>query len=520
MRAGTGETRPRQCARRPWRGLVLVLAAALTLVGWSLATPVGSSPDDEYHLISTWCAGPDSAGLCDPGSAADHRTVPDVLRGIACYYGPETSAACQEELDWSLQSTVDTDRGNFHGEYPPVYYAVHGVLAGADIQLSALLMRLLNVVVFLGLATGLWLLLPQHRRPALVWGWLATTIPLGVFLIASNNPSSWAIVGVGTAWLALLGYYETEGRRRIGLGVLFALAVLLAAGSRGDAALYVGFAIVIAAILAATRTRRFLLASILPVAMGLVALAFFLASRQVGSGLGGFSSGGTASDAPELSGLALLAYNILNLPLLWTGLLADAGLGRLDVQLPAVVVFGVVAVFVALGFAGIVRMTRRKALALVLVLLVVTALPLYVLQAGGHSVGQVVQPRYLLPLGVLLAGLLLLTEAGRPLRLTRLQGWLVGLALIGIHFVALQITIRRYVTGIDQAGFSLDAGAEWWWTGMPGPNTIWIGASAAFAVVVALAVPLLTRPADAVPEVASEAPGAASPSPSAAEHPA
>src|SRR5690606_32542852 len=110
---------------------------------------------------------------------------------------------------------------------PPVYYAVHGLLAGGDIQLSALLMRLLNVAVFLGITAGLWLLLPLHRRPALAWSWLATMVPLGAFLLASNNPSSWAVIGVGSSWIALLGWFESAGARRIGLGALFALAVLI-----------------------------------------------------------------------------------------------------------------------------------------------------------------------------------------------------------------------------------------------------------------------------------------------------
>ena len=52
--------------------------------------------------------------------------------------------------------------------------------------------------------------------------------PLGMFLIPSNNPSGWAITGVGTAFLALLGWYETEGRRRWVLGALYIVGVLMA----------------------------------------------------------------------------------------------------------------------------------------------------------------------------------------------------------------------------------------------------------------------------------------------------
>ena len=45
------------------------------------------------------------------------------------------------------------------------------VFAGPDIQISALVMRLVNAALFVGLATALALLLPIRRR-TLLWGWL------------------------------------------------------------------------------------------------------------------------------------------------------------------------------------------------------------------------------------------------------------------------------------------------------------------------------------------------------------
>ena len=130
------------------------------------------------------------------------------------------------------------------------------------------------------------------------------------------------------------------------------------------------------------------------------------------------------------------------------------------------------------------------------------ALPLYVLQAGGDRVGQEVQPRYLLPLIVLFAGVALLTtESGPRIRVTRLQGWLLASALAGADFVALQVTMRRFITGIDGASIDLGAGAEWWWSGFVSPNVVWIVGSLAFAGLVAAAVPLLTRRDDSARRV-------------------
>ena len=489
------------------RSLLMLVLAGLTLIAWTFASPIGSSPDDDYHLTSSWCAGPAAAELCEPGVAADERVVPEALDDIACYaYDPEESAACQgEEFDWSTSETAQTGRGNFSGEYPPVYYAVTGLLAGGDIQVSALLMRLLSVALFLGLSAALWSLLPE-RRTTLVWAWLATMVPLGTFLLASNNPSSWAIIGVGSSWLALLGYVESGGRTRIALGAVFVVATLAAAGARGDAALYAGLAIAVVFVLTVTPTLHYLKLAVLPAIMAVVALVLFLTSRQVGSGLQGFGAGSVGANTGEgagleavISGPALLAYNVLHLPSLWAGLLTEGGLGWLDVQMPSLVSFAVVGVFLVLAFVGLARVERRRAIALLLVGAVLVALPLYVLQAGGDRVGQQVQPRYLLPLIVLFAGLLLLSRSGAPLRVSRLQGALIGAALAGAHFVALHVTMRRYITGIDGAGFDLGAGAEWWWAGPIGPNAVWLLGALAFALLVSLAVPLLTRPSTLSP---------------------
>ena len=56
--------------------------------------------------------------------------------------------------------------------------------------------------------------------------------------------------------------------------------------------------------------------------------------------------------------------------------------------------------------------------------------------------------------------------------------------------MALQVNIRRYVTGDDLQGLNLDAGAEWWWTGFPvGPTGVWVVGALAFAGLLAVLWP-------------------------------
>jgi hypothetical protein len=403
-----------------------------------------------------------------------------------------------------------------------------GTLTGGDIQLSALSMRLLTVVLFTGLLVALWRLLPERLRGPLAWGWLITTVPLGVFLLGTNNPSAWAMIGVAFSWLALLGWFETswstDRRRKLALGALFVVTVLMAAGSRGDAALYSGLGMALVLVLTlpgrgaeaspAPAWRPWLRDAVLPVVMGVVALIFFLSARQSQSGLGGFGGGtgapgavtGGAADGsldPEaaLTGFGLFAYNLLNVPFLWTGALGDWALGWLDTSMPAIVSAAAVAAFVVVGFAGIGRLWGRKALVLGALVLVLIALPVYVLQAGGDVVGEQVQPRYILPLIVMLGGMLALTRTPRELTFTRAQRFALVAALAGAHFVALHLNIRRYVTGIDASGVNLDAGAEWWWTGTVGPTAVWLLGSLAYALLVWIVVRTMARPAVAEREL-------------------
>lgn len=459
------------------------LLAAIALGAWAFASPIGASPDDDFHLDSIWCANPLNSSACLPGSEPDTRVVPEALvESAACYAGSsEVSAACQSEtFGLDPTPTVETDRGNFANNYPPVYYAVMSVLVGPDIVPSVLLMRLLNIVLFVAITTILFALLPRARRAALVWGWLIVTIPLGVFLLSSNNPSAWALIGVGSSWLALLGFFESRGGRRVGLAVLFGVTVLMASGARGDAALYTILGSALAVFLAARRDRAFWISTLLPVAFAIVSVLFFLSSQQSGVasvGLGGsapMSGSPAGSPSGDRDGFSLLAVNLLMVPSLWAGAFGEWGLGWLDTAVPAAVRVGAAAVFAAVAFAGLRMVDRRKGIAVTGVALALWLLPTYVLVRGGNVVGENVQPRYILPLMVVLAVLACMPAAGRGLRLSWLQVGIAGGALLVAQTFALHANIRRYVTGDDVQGWNLDAGAEWWWNIPFTPMAVWI----------------------------------------------
>jgi hypothetical protein len=477
--------------------------AFIALLAWALASPMGASPDDDFHLTSIWCASASADANCTPGGDPITREVPQALIDSACYLpSSEESAACQQlDINFDPSSTIETQRGNFVGGYPPVYYAVMGVFVGSDIVASVVMMRVVNILVFVGLTAAIFALLPLARRPSLIWGWLVTTIPLGLFLIPSNNPSSWAIIGVGSAWIALLGWFETSGRRKIGLGIAFVASVMIAAGARGDGALYTALGIVLVLGIAFEPTKRYFMSAIVPLAALVICGYFFVSAQQVLSGFNGF--GGAPSTVPgeAYDPTALLAFNILNIPTLWAGVFGTWGLGWFEVGMPTLVSFGSLASFLVVAAIGFGRLQWRKSVALASLGLALIVVPLTVLTRGGDMVGEEVQPRYILPLIVMMAGMLVLDTGKRRVVFTRGQMLLVTLTLAAVQFVALHVTMRRYITGTNEQGFNLDSGVQWWWNMPVSPMVVLFVGSAAFAALVwilarevALRQPELTSP--------------------------
>lgn len=477
--------------------------AVVALLAWAFASPIGAAPDDDFHLVSTWCA-VSGGTTCAPGDSATTRRVPKALVGATCYaQKPEQSAACQNSLDFTGDATELTKRGNFAGGYPPVYYAFMHMFVGHNIELSALVMRFVNILIFVGLVTALFLLLPVERRPTLIWTWVISTVPMGLFLLASNNPSGWAIAGVGTGWLALLGYFESTGWRKWALGATATVATLMAAGSRGDAAAFAILGVGAVFILTFPRERsawkNYVIDAILPVVLVVGSALLFLTAQQTASGLTGFSNlasseADASTGAQNLTGFGRFAYNLLNIPFLWAGNFGEWGLGWLDTYMPAIVSFGATAVLVSVGFVAVSAMWGRKAVVVAGAALTLVVVPVYVLTAGGDIIGEAVQPRYVLPLIALLVGLILLTRQHNRFTFTRFQSILIVGTLSVVNFIALYINLRRYVVGASASGWNLDENPGWWWNMAVSPMAVCLIGSLSFAATVAIMVYEVTRP--------------------------
>jgi hypothetical protein len=463
--------------RRVAVAAIVPLLFLVALVSWGFSSPVGSSPDDDYHLTSIWCAG-GLDELCQAGDQASERTVPDVLlTSSGCYaFHPEASADC---VAAPVSVMSNTNRGNFVGSYPPVFYSAMNVFAGADVATSVLLMRGFNALLYVGVLSALFFALPRQRRGPLLWGSLITLVPLGMFIIPSVNPSSWAILSAATLWISLVAYFTaTSVRARVGFGAFAGLATVMGAGARSDSAVYAGVAVVMALVLTFRPTKNYLKLAILPAAVLAIAIAFFFASGQSGIVDPGSSTGDTSLSAK----INLAIANLVLLPGLWTGALGTTGLGWLDTAMPAAVWVSTVAVFFSVVFWGLQRITTRRGIALTLMAVCLVVIPLYVLVKDGMIVGAGVQPRYIYPLMIMFAGVALLAFNRLDLSLSRVQLGLVSILLAVANSFALHTNMRRYITGNDVIGADLDARIEWWWSISVSPMAIWGIGSLSFAI--------------------------------------
>ncbi|WP_338419156.1 DUF2142 domain-containing protein [Cryobacterium breve] len=159
---------------------------------------------------------------------------------------------------------VAADRGNWTWDYPPVFYVVMGLFAGTEVLLSVLLMRVFDVCLFVGLSIAIFILLTQSRRPSLTWGFAIALVPLEMFIIPSTNPSSWAVISTGTLWISLLGFLETSGRRKFGLGTLAVVSTVIGVGARADAVPYSILAVCAFVAHSFTLDRRFIYCFVRP----------------------------------------------------------------------------------------------------------------------------------------------------------------------------------------------------------------------------------------------------------------
>jgi hypothetical protein len=441
--------------------VLYLLALWVVLVGWALASPVGSSPDDDYHLPSIWCAGGVSEGVCsDQGVDDASLAVPAaVATAQDCYrFDASIPGTCADDLvsgsasDSAGAVLQPTDRVNAQaGLYPDGFYSFLHLFIGPDIERSVDVMRIANATLAVAaLAWVIALATPSVRRAtviatAVVW------IPLGLSILPSTNPSSWAFTGLMllTAMAFTLPAVPDVRSARWRLTVLGAgVGAFMAISARVDATAYVVIVAIVACVLAGWRTLR----DRWPAGVLLVLIAVWgVVAYLLGPTPGGAETGAPMGAAER--GIGLLLTNVTYIGVYVQGVVGGWPLSWNDVTLPpSIPIIGTLALGAVLAL-GMRAMSRRKSWALAVSAAALVTVPLVFLQREGLGVGDVVQPRYIAPLLLLVITVVLLDKPPMP----RAVMWTLVVGLAWSASVSWWVFTHRFAYGSDVGWFDAQA---------------------------------------------------------------
>jgi hypothetical protein len=406
---------------------------------------------------------------------------------------------------------------------PPLFYATMRAFVGNDTARSVLFIRFFNVALAAGLlGFALAVSRPPIRR-ALALGWAVAIIPVGMFTIASTNPSSWAIIGVGVFWAFLYTFLtEHQWRSPRALWALLGavLSTVVALGGRSDP-IYMILLSVIAVVLMAAPQLRQRIRKVWPVlaaaAIAVVAIIVVSWNTRAGSivkmaGQMQFPPGDYGRDQPNAVLKTLAEFPSFFAGMFggqapawaqrtsgfdggtpgytWTGF--TYGMGYTDLIMPSLVGVVAMACVGAIFLVGFTSYSWRKfaAVGLLSVGLVAEILFLRSIFAFQQATGAL-QPRYFFPLVLLIICFSVISYPMSRRLLNRGQTLILILALALVNGVALRATIARYVHGQAHSWTSIVDEGAWWWPSGPSPNLLSLmGALAGlvwFASVLALA---------------------------------
>lgn len=494
--------------------LLVGLAFIVTGVAWSVASPIGSAADDGFHLGSIWCAwGPSDS--CQEGEWNDEvqsRFRAPAIIQRACYvWENESSAACINDVHDTLVPTLASVDGT---RYPLGFHAVMRAFVGPDAQGSVVHMRIFNVLIAGVLLTLALALARPQVALAISLSWLVCIAPVGLFFIASTNPSGWSITGAGLFWAFFLTFMTAKtwkSRSGVAAGLGSLLTFGLAAGSRSDAALFVliaGTAVCIYTWPNVRRHLRRLLVLATPfVLVALVSLSVRLRAMGMLSGATDPSAGPTAATDTAAAASASSTQSIGfflgelvryggELPAMWAGMLGNGypqfnqavgftyGLGYLDLWMPSLVGVFALLNFGGLIFRGIDDLSARKTVSLIVIGVFLVAVPLATLARFDFT--NVVQPRYILPLLLVFTGFLLLPGNRSRMPVSKAHVVWFAATVTCIQGASLLAVIRRHTNGQSQTWLSVFFEPEWWWGNAPSPTIVWAIGTAAGALLAGL----------------------------------
>ena len=443
--------------------------AALSLL--ALLSPPGATHDEWYHAGSIWCGHGVRPPYCQEiGILSGQYLALTNLDAKNCQVDIRAPLYCPTPRVGLSRPLVND------GLYPPGFYFVlsWSVLLSSDAGI--VLTRAASALIICSVLAVLFWALPRRHQVVLFLMILTSFSTTGYYLFASINPSSWAALGVGVAWLAIHAALlpgTVKGSKRLSAVLVGAIAALMAAGSRWDSFSFLSLSIVLTLLhVALTRfpnRQRTILSLVIVGVLGssiLLELVIPFAPLENLRRLGTFTAGQRDNVAffseyllqglpnalralgtvPTMSGILLpeIIY-VGNLMILGTFLLRSFH-RTAKIQ---VIGFAVVSVMISFVIMAQVALTDNR-------------------DSGG------VEPRYIYPLLVFLVGWWYLT--GPEDLQGRITQFLKPAAIVSVLLFALMaFTVAERFVDHQTSGLRLlpEGPDQWWWSWMPvGPNVI------------------------------------------------
>ena len=435
----------------------------MILTGWSLASPPGSSPDEDLHLSSAWYLAK-YPGVKNPAHPLRDDKIPlRITDAGKCYFSsPNVTSIC--ETDNSLG-----DANYFRIINNSKYYTfLSNFVSPTKIELSTLILRMINSLIASFALFVVLLLTPKSIFLPVLVSWLIVNIPLGFFILSSVNPSSWSFI-FSSIFLPLI--YKVLSKERSSNSIAISFLVLISAFLIAREARY---DILLFAVIFTT--------SLLPIIFNydqmnkkikvLINLStFFIASALTlaiwnRSRLVGFREEKTSN-----------WENITGVPSLITGAFGGWGLGSLETVMPAITFIVSFVTVLSVIFIALRKIDISESISMGLLSFFGFIVPLFVLVRSNLKVGEWLQPRYIVPIFYVLLALSLVVV---------FKTLVIHKLMIFINFIFIMTTItfvtslhtvyRRYTVGLDNYTLIFHEPDSWWWdfNYLPSPTIIYL----------------------------------------------
>ena len=371
----------------------------ISIVCWALSSPIGSSPDDDYHLSSIWCAKtPINDGCTQKNSSYE---IPRQLLLMGCFArNPEADGSCTN-LSTNVKDVIlFRHLNNIEKGYPEGFYDVMSIFKSDNLMAFVLKVRVLNSLIFIfGLVLLFILIRSYDAWIRVIFVEVLSLIPLGFFIIPSTNPSSWSVSFLTGFWVALYAIGKEKlhpfGKYNLFVVIFFWVGLNI---SRADGSLFSVVA-VISLIIIFFRKRNEKSKKLISLLFGLFILSFvnfFMNNALKSLVLGKYA------EADRLNGIPLLRHNLKNIGYFFLGGAGHSGLGWLDTYVSPFVWESMSIVIVLLLLIGVTSMlwqrNHRALIGTLFLFLAYLLIPIVTLQVNDWKVGEWFQPRYILPL--------------------------------------------------------------------------------------------------------------------------